>query len=154
MAPRALIILASLTLASCAGLEQAHRDQVCHRDFGYEQGVNDGRSGKPMNSSFAGACDPQTRQEVSQAYREGYESSRRGNNLDDDGGFRMRGGGFDIRLPGKPNHKKWVCEVEASGHTYSGFGASRGEAAQSARDKCETDNHAMHCSKIECEKAD
>lgn len=148
--------LACLFLASCAGMEESYRMQVCHRDFGYEQGVNDGRAGRPMNSAFAGNCDPRTRDQVSQAYRQGYESARPGNGLDDndDDGFRMRGGGFDIRVPGRPNNKKWVCEAQAFGHTYSGFGASRGEASQKAREKCEVDNHAMHCSNIDCEKAD
>jgi len=155
MLSRALLALSFFTLASCAGMEESYRMQVCHRDFGYEQGVNDGRAGRPMNSAFAGNCDPRTRDQVSTAYREGYDSTRRGNSLDDnDDSFRMRGGGFDIRVPGRPNAKKWVCEVDAFGHTYSGFGPSRGEAAQNAREKCEVDNNAMHCSKIDCEKAE
>lgn len=155
MLSRVLIALATLTLASCASLEQMQRDQACHRDFGYEQGVNDGRAHRPMNSAFASVCDSQTREEVTNAYRRGYESVRPGNGFDDnDDSFRMRGGGFDIRVPGRPNPKKWVCEVSAFGRTFSGFGASRGEAAQNARDNCENVNNGMHCSNVECDKAD
>ncbi|RZA06641.1 MAG: hypothetical protein EOP11_09780 [Proteobacteria bacterium] len=155
MAARALIALTCLTFTSCAAMDQMQRDQSCTSSIGYESGVNDGRAHRPMNSNFASVCDPQTRDEVTDSYRRGYESVRPGNNFDDNGdGFRMRGGGFDIRLPGKPNHKKWVCEVEAFGQTFSGFGASRGEAAQNARDKCEGQNNAMHCSKVECDRAD
>lgn len=150
----ALVTLCSLTLASCAGMEEAYRQQTCRREVGFEKGTNDGQAGKPMDSSFANGCDSSSRREVMQGYREGYEAARNQASLEaDDDGFRMRGGGLDIRLGGKKKDNRWVCEVEAFGQTFAGFGASRGQAAQNARDKCERKHHGMHCEQMECEES-
>lgn len=123
---------------------------MCNRDKGYEQGMNDGMEGKPMNSGFASVCDPDTRREVSRGYREGYEAATKQNNDGEDGDhIVVKVPGMDIRV-GQGKQKSWVCEVQAFGTTYSGFGPTRGQAAQDARNKCSGAHNSMHCANTSC----
>lgn len=137
-----------LVLSSCAGMEESYRNEVCHREKGYEQGMNDGLEGKPMNSGFASVCDPDTRREVSRGYREGYEAALKSSESGGDN-IVVKVPGIDIRV-GQGKEKSWVCEVSAFGTTFSGFGPTRGQAAQDARNKCSGNHNAMHCADTEC----
>jgi|GEM_PF-2411669 len=66
-------LLAITTLAGCAELQRAWQEDHCHYDGAYADGMNDARTGSPMNpASIADACPPQTRPDVQAGYRDGY----------------------------------------------------------------------------------
>lgn len=147
---RSLLLLPLLLLSSCAAMEEQYRAQTCHREVGYEKGTNDAQEGKPMDSSFASGCDPTSRREVMQGYREGYEQASNVLSADEDG-IRVKVPGIDIRM-GSRDSKSWSCEVKPFGKGFRGLGASRAQASADARKLCEEEHHAMHCDKVACKQ--
>lgn len=155
-----IYVLPVLLLGACADMQQAYQNETCHREVGYERGVNDGNAGRPMDSSFASGCDSSSRFEVMNGYREGYESTRRGASFEAGAGgvkvsipgvdIRVDGGGTTGTISGKP---RWVCEVNIFGRTYTGLGATKGMAQASARQSCQTRHNEMHCTDTECREA-
>lgn len=129
-------------------MEEQYRAEVCHREAGFERGTNDAQDGKPMNSGFASACDSNTRREVMQGYREGYEQASNRISAGEDG-IVVKMPGVDIRM-GSKGSKSWSCEVKPFTKTYRGYGTSRAQAASDARRLCEEENHSMHCDRSDC----
>lgn len=152
---RSLLVLLPLVLTGftgCAAMEEQHRAQVCNREFGYEKGSNDAEEGQPMSSSFAAVCDPETKREVMQGYREGYEKTKNESTIEiGKGGVRVKGGGININL-GDKSSKSWSCEINIFGDHFTGFGVSRAQAAADVRRLCEAKHNGIHCGNPNCEK--
>jgi hypothetical protein len=134
-----------LTLG-CAGMQQAYQDQICTDSGGYERGMNDSRAEKPMDQSFAQACDASRRDTALLGYRRGY------------------GEGLASLQAGKPatlinvnlgtgtdgSQKKYYCEVKAFTKTFSAWGSSELEARVGAKKSCTQEYNEMHCEEAEC----
>lgn len=67
-----LLLLVSASMVSCAAMMESWRKTYCNYDGAFKAGMNDARSGKDMNMSFSGPCNPQSRPDVERGYREGY----------------------------------------------------------------------------------
>jgi len=147
---RFFFLLPLFLLSACAAMEEQFQAQYCHREGGYEKGVNDAQEGNPMNSGFASQCNPETRKEVMQAYREGYEKATNQISADEDG-IVVKMPGVDIRM-GNKNNKSWACKIDIFGKNYKGYGTSRAQAASDTRRLCEEDNNAVHCNSMQCKQ--
>ncbi|MGZ3695807.1 MAG: hypothetical protein ACXWQO_17045 [Bdellovibrionota bacterium] len=144
LATVSLFLLFSCSGIDMAGMQQQYKEATCNREKGYEHGNNDAQEGKPMDSSFAGMCDFQDRKEVMAGYREGYEAVSKAEDANGDGVI-VKAPGIDIRVGNGQREKAWVCEISVFGDTFSGFGPTRGRAADEARTKCTAKNNAVHC---------
>jgi hypothetical protein len=141
------ILLATLMLFSCAGMDmgamqEQFKNENCNQEKGYEHGRNDASEGKAMDSGWAGVCNPQDRKAVMKGYREGYEAQDK---AEDGDGVVVKAPGIDIRVGNGQREKSWVCEINVFGDTFSGFGPTKGRAAEEARSKCTAKNNAVHC---------
>lgn len=143
MPNRRSLVLAPLLLAllpACAAIEKEHRQDMqaarCHYDGAFEEGMNDGRAGRDMNSGFASLCAASQQPGVRAGYREGYQS-----------GLASRA----AELAAAPRHRGFVCEVSVFGDTFTAFGATEEEARAATRAQCgEKRGKTMFCSDPAC----
>lgn len=131
-------------------MRQQMRDRVCNREYGYEQGRNDAREGKEMDSGFSADCDASGRKLAMTGYREGYEAARKELTEGDDKILVKGPGGIDIRVGGPRHQVGWVCEMDMFGKHYTGLGETRGKAKRDVQQQCERDNNSIHCQNMHC----
>lgn len=136
-----------LNLAGCAGMQQAYRDQICHAEGGYERGMNDARTGEPMNQSFANACEGAGREAALKGYREGYTAGLASVQAE------KPKTQINVNIGGSPgNSKKFYCEVRAFTQKFSAWGATELEAKVEAQKRCMERYHEMHCGDVSCQR--
>ncbi len=142
-----IAVLFLLSLASCASLEEAHRQQVCNEHGGYQQGMNAARGDQPMDLSFARLCDPTSSAIALEAYKKGYTEGLASKT------DRSPKINVNIGHGIKDSQKNFHCEVRAFTDTYSAWGSTRLEAEVSAKDQCKVKHHEMHCDSVSCKGA-
>lgn len=79
----------------CVPTAQWKREN-CHYDGAYANGVNEARSGKPMNThQYVGVCPAELEAEILEGYREGYTVGLQARPLPEDGGSYRRSRSYD-----------------------------------------------------------
>ncbi len=139
-----ILALAFTSIAGCASIQKAYEEQVCNTNGGFQQGMNDARDGKPMDSSFGSGCE-NGREAALQGYREGYQSGLA--HLQS-----QRPTEINVNFGGAPR-KKYFCEIHAFTQTYSAWGATELEAREEAKKQCTKHYNPMHCEDFTCKSS-
>ena len=124
-------------------MQQAYQEQVCNENGGYEQGMNDANTGKPMDQSFARGCEGVTRDTAQLCYRKGYNAGL--------AHIQAQKPSTEINVNfGNSSTKNFYCEVHAFTKTFSAWGGTELEARVKAKNNCTEHYNEMHCNEIEC----
>ncbi len=67
-----VLIVAALSLSSCAAMTQQYRETYCNYDGAYKLGANDYEQKGKMDPGSLYPCEGDSRKEAERGYREGY----------------------------------------------------------------------------------
>lgn len=158
-----LSVAALLMFSGCAELQRQAIEQRCSADSAYEQGMNDSREGKRMDSSFARICDAPARTQVTAAYRDGYTTGAKAvtPTLAQPVGqspvpgsvplIQVNLGGSAPAQPAAPHPRAFFCKVGAFTRTFESFGPTELEAKHSAVAACTAQYNRIHCESVSCQ---
>jgi hypothetical protein len=146
-----LILTSALFLVSCASMQQAWVDQNCQQEAAYEKGMNDARSGAPMNSQNFAACPVEGRNVVLAGYNQGYTAGLSSVQQTTTGAPPAF---INVNLGGSPaqdiNPRAWYCKMKAFTDEFESFAPTQLEAINRVTDQCRAKYDPMFCKDSAC----
>ena len=136
-----LVLLFTLSLASCAQMKANFEKNYCDAEGGYEKGFNDAKEGSDMSGAWVKDCpsdQKNIRAQYNLGYKEGtiaYPRSRRASLIG------------ETPNAGQPQK----CSLKIRGDAFLGEGWSQGEAQNNAIQKCNK-IHGTLCHTGLCDK--
>lgn len=119
----------------------------CDRAAAYERGKMDASGERAMDGNFIRSCGKEGRAGILQAYKEGYESIQK--SQESDVAKKVISDELQTRQAAPTT---WVCEIEANSKVFTGMGATRVEASNSAKTVCGNYFDASLCQASECKR--
>jgi hypothetical protein len=142
-----LVLMSALGLTSCASMQQAWVDQNCQHEAAYEKGMNDARSGAPMNSQYVAGCPVESRDVLLTGYSEGLGSVQQTTNGAPPALINVNIGGSP---DGGINPRAWYCKTKAFTEEFEAFAPTQLEAVHQVTAQCRAKYDPMFCKESSC----
>jgi hypothetical protein len=147
-----LVLISALSLTSCASMQQAWVDQNCQREAAYEKGMNDARSGAPMNSQYVASCPVEGHDVILAGYNEGYNSGL--GSVQQTTTTGAPPAFINVNIGGTPagsiNPRAWYCKIKAFTEEFEAFAPTQLEAVHQVTAQCRVKYDPMFCKESSC----
>jgi hypothetical protein len=129
-----------LLITGCASMMESWRAQSCNAEAALEQGMNDARSGRQMNSQYLAPCPAESQTALKESYKQGYLT---GIESGKDNSIHIQIGGNSA--------PRFRCELKVFFDVFSGEGHTEGQAREKALAACR-EKYTIHCNGVQCTK--